>query len=104
MNYRATYYEDIWSPAVEGVANGDSIAEHLQAALNAQASDGDWSEKDEEMVVERYKHCNDETRDMVNSVLTALCGWSFATLAKNAGVDVTPYEKQERKWQVQTWE
>ena len=80
------------------------IAYQLQEALYEQDMDGDWSDKDEAMVVRRYRHCNKEERDMVNACVTAMCGWSFATLAKRAGYNVTPFKKQRRYWEAQNWE
>lgn len=81
-----------------------SIANQLQEALWEQESDGDWRRKDEDMVVRRYRHSSDEERDMVNACVTAMCGWSFATLARRAGYDVTPHKKQRRYWEAQKWE
>ena len=67
----------------EGDLSTDSedIVDHLSAALQ---SDGDWKKKWEDEIVERYKHSSKETRDMVNQCFATLCGWCFATLAKNA--------------------
>ena len=81
-----------------------SIVRELGIALEDQAIDGDWKASDESTAVRRYRHSSKETRDMVNTCLTALCGYSFATLAKRAGHTVTPYKKQKANWIIQTWE
>jgi len=81
-----------------------SIVNELETALEDQAIDGDWKESDESMAVGRYRHSSKETRDMVNTCLTVLCGYSFATLASNAGHIVTPHKKQKINWRIQTWE
>tara|TARA_R100001510_G_C7537862_1_gene126664 strand:- start:60 stop:308 length:249 start_codon:yes stop_codon:yes gene_type:complete len=80
------------------------IAYQLQEALWEQDMDGDWSDKDEAMVVRRYRHSSDEERDLINSCLTAMCGYSFATLASQAGYCVTPLKKQNKYWETQKWE
>ena len=80
------------------------ISARLQEALFEQECDGDWSEREERRAVRRYRHSSDEERDLINSCLTAMCGYSFASLASQAGYCVTPFKKQNRYWEVQTWE
>tara|TARA_Y100001973_G_C5170616_1_gene318809 strand:+ start:282 stop:566 length:285 start_codon:yes stop_codon:yes gene_type:complete len=94
----------MFAPFTGTSATSNDIADHLHAAMNAQSIDGDWEKKYEDRIVRQYRHSSEETRDMVNQCFAALCGWSFATLAKNAGYKVTPYKKQKVDWQIQRWE
>jgi len=97
----------MFAPFSGTLADSEDIADHLHAAMNAQSIDGDWKKEHEDTVVHRYRHSSAETRDMVNQIFAAVCGYSFARLAKNAGYQVYPHEppsQQVRDWRIQMWE
>ena len=92
--FYSKYYQD-------RSTDSKDIADHLMSALQ---TDADWKKKYEDTIVRRYRHSSKETRDLVNQCFASLCGYAFATLAKNAGYTVTPYKKQKVDWEMQTWE
>lgn len=98
---KMTEYKHPFNDWSDWSTDSEDIVDHLSASLQ---TDGDWKKKYEDTIVRRYRHSSEETRDMVNQCFATLCGWSFATLAKNAGYTVKPYKKQKVDWGIQTWE